>query len=164
MARDLIALDSCVPIDHPEERGIWLWGEKRSGKSFAARAAFPGLYVKAQNKWWDGYSGQDTVLLEDVDEKCECLGHYFKLWGDSYALTAEVKGSTIPLNFKRFIVTSNYSIDEIFGPDPEAKLTTRQREIKETLVGAIQARFIVIRHDRRPLQEALIQELQTLRT
>jgi len=47
MARDLIELDSHVPVNQPEERGIWIWGDRRSGKSFAARTAYPDHYIKA---------------------------------------------------------------------------------------------------------------------
>jgi len=84
-----------------------------------------------------------------VDHNGDKLAHLYKLWADSYALTAEVKGSTIPLNFKRLVVTSNYSIDDIFGPDPDANLTKKVRDAKRTMVEAIEARFIVIRHDHR---------------
>jgi len=47
------------------------------------------------------------------------------------------------------VVTSNYSIENIFGPDPDANLTLRAREAKKTMAEAIEARFIVIRHDDR---------------
>jgi len=43
-----------------------------------------------------------------------CLGHYLKIWGDHYACTGEVKGGTVPLVHKRLIITSNYSIAELF--------------------------------------------------
>jgi len=60
-----------------------------------------------------------------------CLGHLLKLWADSYALEAEVKHASIALNYKRLIVTSNHSIEEIFGPDPDDKLTDRKRKALE---------------------------------
>lgn len=40
-----------------EERGIWVVGKPRAGKSWFARNAFGDFYIKAQNKWWDGYRG-----------------------------------------------------------------------------------------------------------
>lgn len=93
----------------------WIKADPGKGKSQWARRKFPGLYEKPQNKWWDGYQGEETVLMEDVDTNA--LGHYLKIWGDNYACKGEVKGGTIPLMHKRFIVTSNYFISELWKED-----------------------------------------------
>lgn len=66
-----------------------------------------------------------------MDEQGDKLGHLLKLWADSYSLTGEVKGGTIPLNYKRLIITSNYSIEHIFGIDPDVNTTTKQRSTKD---------------------------------
>jgi hypothetical protein len=81
--------------------------------------------LKPQTKWWDGYAGQETVIIEDMDEMGDKLGHLLKLWSDSYSLHGEVKGGTIALNYKRLIITSNYTIEHIFGVDPESHATTK---------------------------------------
>lgn len=83
--------------------------------------------------------------MEDVDEQGDKLGHLLKLWADSYSLIGEVKGGTIPLNYNKFIVTSNYTIDEIFGYDPQnLNLTDRSKKMKDELVKAIKGRFKII--------------------
>ncbi len=69
------------------------------------------------------------------------LGHYLKIWADKWACTGEVKGGTVPLNHHRFIVTSNYSINEIYGPDGTEN--DKMRRAKEELVKAIERRFKV---------------------
>jgi len=43
-----------------------------------------------------------------------CLGHYLKIWADHYPCTGEIKGSTIPLVHKILVVTSNFTIAELF--------------------------------------------------
>jgi hypothetical protein len=43
--------------DHDNVRGVWYYGPPRVGKSMVARKENPSLYLKAQNKWWDGYEG-----------------------------------------------------------------------------------------------------------
>lgn len=92
-------------------KGIWIRGKPGSGKSHLVEREFPGAYRKAQNKWWDGYQGEEVVILEDLDGPF--LNHYLKIWGDKWRATGEVKGAVVPLMHKWFIVTSNYSIREI---------------------------------------------------
>lgn len=70
-------------------------------------------YVKQQNKWWDGYTGQKVVILEDLDSSS--LGHQLKEWADSWGCLGEYKGGTVALSYTHFIVTSNFTIEELYG-------------------------------------------------
>lgn len=118
-------LDTSKPTDADGVRGIWYWGGPGTGKSRTAREKYPNAYLKAQNKWWDGYTGQEHVILDDLDT--DVLGHYLKIWADRYACTGEVKGGTIPLLHKTLVVTSNYSIEQLFTKDTEMALAIRRR-------------------------------------
>lgn len=60
-----------------------------------------------------------------------CLGHYLKIWADKWACFGEYKGGTVPLMYEVFVVTSNYSIEELFASDA-------------TLAKAIARRFNVV--------------------
>lgn len=126
-----------VPYDAPDVRGVWLHGRSGAGKSHAAREFSNrrslSLFIKAQNKWFDGYDGEDVILIDDMDS--DCLGHYLKIWADKYACTAEVKGANVNLQHKYLIVTSNKTIDQLWS-DPD-------------MIEAITRRFAVIELDHR---------------
>ena len=48
-----------------------------------------GLFVKAQNKWFDGYDGESNILLDDYD--CgTALGHLLKIWCHYFARFANI--------------------------------------------------------------------------
>jgi len=54
-------------------RGIWIWGESNTGRSTEAKriAQQTGediYYVRPEQlRFWDGYTGQRTIILEDFD-------------------------------------------------------------------------------------------------
>jgi len=87
-------------------KGIWVWGESGCGKSRWARDNYPETYKKLANRWWDGYQGDQYVLLEDLDPNHSMLGYHIKLWGDRYHTIGETKGGQVELNFEKIIITS----------------------------------------------------------
>lgn len=119
------------PVEFP--RGVFLYGEAGSGKSYAARKMYEGpIYTKdPMNKWWDGYAGQPVVLLDDFGKKgAEFIGDKLKNWLDVYEAFGESKGSQVPILATTIILTSNYSLEELFGHDEEGLLKPIKRRMR----------------------------------
>jgi len=110
-ARMILAAET-EPYSHTDVRGLWLYGKPRTGKSRYANDTYPDAYRKGQNKWWDGYRGQEAVILDDLDSPT--LGHHLKLWLDRYPVQAECKNGHVNLRHKVFVITSNYTPEELF--------------------------------------------------
>lgn len=103
--------------DLPEMANEWIYGPTGTGKSRSARALNPGAFIKMKNKWWDGYAGEDVVIIDDVDKSCECLGGHFKNWIDHYPFPAETKGGRTMIRPKKIIITSNYCPGDIWSDE-----------------------------------------------
>ena len=136
-------------------KGFWIYGKSGIGKSYLVRVAFDDLYEKQNNKWWDGYSNEKNVLIDDFDRSCLQLAYYLKIWGDNYRFKAEIKGGVIQPTYTKIIITSNYSITNLFS-----KTIKKDEEVDYELINAIKRRFKEIYMEKREDNENIINEIK----
>ena len=96
-------------------KNLWIYGKPGCGKTYYATHLYEKFYMKSQTKWWDGYNDEEVVILDDYDDPS--LGHYIKIWADNYSCKGEIKNGTVHLNFKVFIITSNYMPRSLWPQD-----------------------------------------------
>lgn len=115
--------------NHWKRKCLWIYGETGIGKSFWCRTHFPisQIYSKPQNEWWNGYTGQLVVILDDFDDPA--LVHYLKIWSDCYAFACEIKGDVIAPTYRIFIVTSNRLPRMLFTKPEDLKPIMRRFKV-----------------------------------
>lgn len=83
-----------------------LLGPSGCGKSSTIRRlAPPDAYWKDNGKWWDGYTGQSDVILDDMSGCTMAYGPW-KRTLDRYPYTVEFKGGSCPLSATNFWLSS----------------------------------------------------------
>lgn len=107
-AFDRYKLAKIKPRDFKTEV-TWIYGESGCGKSkkaFEMAKEFKSYYYKASsNKWWDGYEGQECVVIDDYKGAWEV--EYMLNLLDRYPFRVEIKGGSLWFNSKHIIITSN---------------------------------------------------------
>lgn len=101
-----IASDNAKPL--AVERTCYVfWGKTGTGKSLRAwTEAGQDSYGKdPRTKWWCGYKGERTVVLDEFRGDID-VSHILR-WLDRYPVTVEVKGGSRPLAADRIWITSN---------------------------------------------------------
>jgi len=110
----------------------WVWGPPGTGKTTKAMTDHPLAYLKdPSNKWFDGYDGQDVVIVDDFDKYHVAQTHLLKRLCHEQPLQVELKGGSTTIRPKKVIVTSNSSPDDLWE---EPDLSAIKRRFKITHV------------------------------
>jgi len=95
---------------------IWLHGPTGSGKSYYATKKLGPNYYKAPaalESFWEGYDGQENVLIDDF-RPGRCTFAFLLELLDDYKLRLPVKGSSRQFRAKRVYITAPVSPEEMF--------------------------------------------------
>lgn len=103
---------------------IVLIGKTGTGKSSWAYDHYPELYAKPDGQWFDGYSGQKTILLDDYYGSVS-YPVLLKMC-DRYPFNAPVKGGYVWAQWDKVIITSNASIESWYSAVPDISAFKRR--------------------------------------
>lgn len=127
----LTSLLAQKPRQHLTE--LWVfWGEPGTGKSRTAFNLGLGDFYSPvfgnTGIWWDGYSGQPTVILDEF--KCNVPLGTLKLLADRNPVKVDVKGGSSQFNSHRIVITTNLDPDTWYTGDrvtPVERAALRRR-------------------------------------
>ena len=106
----LKAVIAATRVERTEPPRVALfYGPTGTGKTKQAYAQFPDLFRKHPGtRWFDGYEGQESLLLDDFGGASSKLRlDYVLQLLDRYPFTLEIKGSYTPLLATKIVITTN---------------------------------------------------------
>jgi len=131
---DRVRLAFQVPRTWEMEVNVY-WGKSGSGKTRRAfeEAGTSYYFVSKgdqnQTTWWDGYDGQDSVIIDDF--------YGWLPWSfmlrllDRYPFTVQIKGGTVNFRSKKIFITSNSAPHNWYKNIPNNDMTPLLRRINK---------------------------------
>lgn len=115
-SRGLIALQDQVTKHRTEKPQVmWLWGEAGTGKTrwVFDRWEREKIYVKDGTMWWNGYTQQEVILIDDFDGKWPYRDFLRLLDRNPYQ--GQTKGGFVKINSPVIIITCEFHPREVYG-------------------------------------------------
>lgn len=116
---------------------IWIFGASNTGKSRKARELCENgdTYCKnTGNKWWNGYDGQENVIIDDFRDSWWELTYMLGLL-DRYEFRVETKGGMRQFRGKKIIITSIFPPSRCYWKAQEPGIQLLRRIDETVLLG-----------------------------
>lgn len=107
----------------------WFWGLAGTGKTKLAHEMSKDPYIKDGTMWWNGYTQQDTIIIDDFDGKWPFRDLLRLL--DRYKYQGQFKGGYIKINSPQIIITCEYPPKVFWRNNELAQIERRLTEIRE---------------------------------
>lgn len=92
----------------------WFWGKSGVGKTYrAVERHQDSHYMKDNTIWWDGYTQQEAIIIDDFEDDIPFRVLLRLLHG--YQYQGQIKGGYVPINSKYIYITSEFPPQYFFG-------------------------------------------------
>jgi len=104
---------SLAPLDALDN--TWYYGLPGIGKTTKALTVHPDAYDKDKSKYWNGYTDQKSILIDDIEEDEKFMLGNLKKWAQHKPFPAEDKfGQMRQIRPATIMVTSNFHPNTIW--------------------------------------------------
>lgn len=113
---------------------IWIYGPTGTGKSRLAYEYDTTAYYKdlSESKWWNAYTQQDTVILDDLRKDTFKFHELLRLF-DRYPLKLQTKGGITEFNSHTIIITTNKHWRDMYANRDNEDIEQLGRRIEHTI-------------------------------
>lgn len=113
-----------IQSEHRTEPPIvtWLWGRTGSGKTRMATSG-ADFYMKDGTKWWDGYTQQKTIVIDDFDGQWPFRDLLRLL--DRYPYQGQTKGGYVKINSPEIYITCEFEPKHFWTTNELAQILRR---------------------------------------
>lgn len=107
------------------------WGETNQGKTYRVYQENDDVFRPINFKWWDGYDGDEVVLLDDI-RKDFCKFHELLNLLDKYPIRVEHKGGSRQLKAKKIYITTPIPLVDMWSNRCSEDIQQLARRITHT--------------------------------
>lgn len=109
----------------------WLWGKTGVGKTYKAVNSHKDYYIKPKSKWWDGYTQQECIIIDDFDGDWPYRDLLRVL--DTYGYQGQTKGGHVEINSPFIYITSEYHPNHFWTDSEYSQMIRRIANVQEVV-------------------------------
>ena len=98
---------------------FWIYGPSGCGKTSSIFKKHKEIYMKDCTEWWDGYTQQEAILIDDYESTKHMTYKDLLKITDRYPMSGQTKGGYVKINSPYIYITHTEPPEEVFGYDKE---------------------------------------------
>lgn len=131
---DLYLNCTSKPAELTELDNEWIYGKPGVGKTRSVLTRYPNYYEKDKSKYWNGYTNQEIVLIDDLElTETFMLGILKKICQHKPFAAEDKFGQMRQIRPKKIIVTSNFHYNQIWTEPIDQEALARRFKVHHIL-------------------------------
>lgn len=107
---------------------FWIFGPPGCGKTLFIESKYPDLYPHDISPWWDGYTGQEVVFMDELSDVYPWL-KLLRL-GNKSKYKVPVKGDYVEFTSKRIYISTNIEPQQVYQKEWSVNAEAMTRRTK----------------------------------